>query len=134
MAKRFAVVIEKGKKDYIATVSRLYGCSARAKTPDVLMKSVTKAVKHYLKVEKDIVAVDFVGIHVIEVASKKFCAIMEKDMEYFIAYVPSLPGCFTQAETPNGLIKNIREAAELYLEVKKDNEKVDFVGIQFVEV
>ncbi|MBI4168170.1 MAG: type II toxin-antitoxin system HicB family antitoxin [Candidatus Aenigmarchaeota archaeon] len=98
------------------------------------MKSVTKAIKHYLKVEKDIVAVDFVGIRIIEAASRKFCVIMEKDMKYFIASVPSLPGCFTQAETTNGLIKNIREATELYLEVKKDNEKVDFVGVQFVEV
>lgn len=37
----------------------------------------------------------------------------------FVAYVPELPGCYTQGETRKEVLKNIKEAAELYLEVQK---------------
>ncbi len=38
---------------------------------------------------------------------------------YYIAWVPQLPGCHTQGKTLNGLMKNIGEAVELYLDVNK---------------
>lgn len=37
----------------------------------------------------------------------------------FIGKVPELRGCFSQGDTLNELIKNIREAIELCLEVQR---------------
>lgn len=37
----------------------------------------------------------------------------------YVAEVPSLPGCHTQAKTLPVLYKRIEEAIELYLEVEK---------------
>ncbi|AYK16267.1 MAG: type II toxin-antitoxin system HicB family antitoxin [Methanosarcina flavescens] len=36
----------------------------------------------------------------------------------YAAYVPELPGCHTQAKTLDELNRGIKEAIELYLEVK----------------
>ena len=36
------------------------------------------------------------------------------------AFIPSLPGCVSEGETPDETISNIKEAAELYLETLKD--------------
>lgn len=38
----------------------------------------------------------------------------------YVAYVPFLPGCHSQGETIEEAQKNIKEAAELYLEVLKE--------------
>lgn len=48
--------------------------------------------------------------------------------------VPSLPGCFTQGRTIDELMKYIKEVIELCSDSKKSGEKIDFVGVQFVEV
>jgi len=34
----------------------------------------------------------------------------------FVATVPALPGCVTQASTRRGAIRNVREAIEVYIE------------------
>lgn len=50
--------------------------------------------------------------------------ICEKDKdEVYIASVPELPGCHTQAETLDELNMRIKEAIELYLEVEAEKEK-----------
>lgn len=50
----------------------------------------------------------------------KFNAIIEKDEDdWFFATVPSLPGCHTQAQSLDELLKRIREAIELYLDEKR---------------
>ncbi|WP_080943753.1 MULTISPECIES: type II toxin-antitoxin system HicB family antitoxin [Methanosarcina] len=55
---------------------------------------------------------------------------MEKDKDgIYIASVPELPGCHTQAETLDELSRRIKEAIELYIEVEaeKGQEKhLDF--------
>lgn len=68
--------------------------------------------------------------------SKEFNVIIERDSEgYFIASVPSLPGCHTQANSLDELMERIREAIELCLEVEGDTaESLDFVGVQRVSV
>ena len=49
---------------------------------------------------------------------REFNVVIERDSEgYFVASVPSLPGCHTQAKTLDALMKRIREAIELCLEV-----------------
>jgi predicted RNase H-like HicB family nuclease len=68
--------------------------------------------------------------------SREFNVIIERDAEgYFVASVPSLPGCHTQAKSLDELIERIREAIELCLEVEDDSiESLDFVGVQRISV
>ena len=60
---------------------------------------------------------------------------MEED-GYYIASVPSLPGCHTQAKSLDALRRRIQDAIKLYLEVRKDRVAIGsrFVGIQRIEV
>lgn len=51
----------------------------------------------------------------------QFDVIVEKDAAgYFVASVPALPGCHTQAKSLDTLMERIREAIELCLEVQGD--------------
>ena len=79
------------------------------------------------------------GIH-------QFKVIMEQDGDgYFVASVPALPGCHTQARTLSELRKKIREAIMLCLEVAKSDSQYrgvirslsyqpSFVGLETVSV
>jgi predicted RNase H-like HicB family nuclease len=42
---------------------------------------------------------------------------------YWIAEVPSLPGCISQGSTHDETLKNIQEAMELYLEELRDGSE-----------
>jgi predicted RNase H-like HicB family nuclease len=66
----------------------------------------------------------------------QFDVIIERDEEgYFVASVPTLPGCHTQAKSLDVLMERIREAIELCLEVDgMPPEPLDFVGVQRVTV
>lgn len=66
----------------------------------------------------------------------QFDVIVEKDSEgYFVASVPVLTGCHTQAKSLDELMERIREAIELCLEVQGEiPEQLDFVGIQRISV
>jgi predicted RNase H-like HicB family nuclease len=67
----------------------------------------------------------------------KFGVVVEKDEDgYYIASVPELPGCHTQAKTIDQAMKRIKEAIQAYLDAKgtKDLCQTELVGIQFVEV
>lgn len=61
---------------------------------------------------------------------------IERDSEgYYVASVPSLPGCHTQARSLDTLMERIREAIELYREVMQDDsDELDYVGVQKVRV
>ena len=64
----------------------------------------------------------------------KFNVLVERDEDgYYVATVPSLPGCHTQAKSLDELIERAKEAIELYLEVEKDIVAGEFVGVQVVE-
>lgn len=69
---------------------------------------------------------------------KIYNVLIEQDEDgMYIGKVPELKGCATQGETIDELIKNVKEAIELYLEMKgpKDNShKIKFIGLQQVEV
>ena len=65
---------------------------------------------------------------------REFSVIIEKDEDgYFVASVPSLRGCHTQAKSLDTLMKRIKEAIELCLEVEKPTPN-KFVGVQKVAV
>jgi predicted RNase H-like HicB family nuclease len=65
---------------------------------------------------------------------REFNVVIEKDEDgYFVAYVPALRGCHTQAKSLDTLIKRIREAIELCLEVE-DPVSNKFVGVQRIAV
>lgn len=52
-----------------------------------------------------------------------FKIIIEQDEDgYFIASIPSVPGCYSQGKTYEDVIKNVKEALELSLEIAKDNK------------
>lgn len=49
----------------------------------------------------------------------KFAVLVEKDENgYYIASVPELPGCHTQAKALDELTSRIKEAIEAYLEAE----------------
>ncbi|MGH8470669.1 MAG: type II toxin-antitoxin system HicB family antitoxin [Gammaproteobacteria bacterium] len=64
--------------------------------------------------------------------ARQFDIVVEKDSAgYFVASVPALPGCHTQAKSLDELMERIREAIELCLEVQGEPpEPLDFVGVQ----
>lgn len=68
--------------------------------------------------------------------SREFSVIIERDSEgYYIASVPALRGCHTQAQSLDELMGRIREAIALCLEVQgEEMEPLDFVGVQKVTV
>ena len=67
--------------------------------------------------------------------SQNFTAVIEEGEDgYYIADVPELHGCHTQAKSMDELLKRIREAIEANLEANKDVPRSKFIGIQQVEI
>jgi predicted RNase H-like HicB family nuclease len=67
--------------------------------------------------------------------TKEFNVIIERDAEgYYLASVPELPGCHTQAKSLDDLMDRIREAIELCLEVEDEIIANEFIGVQRIAV
>ena len=67
--------------------------------------------------------------------SRTFNVVIERDEEgYYVASVPSLRGCHTQAKSLDILIERIKEAIELCLEVEEEVVNNEFIGVQRVSV
>jgi predicted RNase H-like HicB family nuclease len=68
--------------------------------------------------------------------TRHFNVLIERDSAgYYVASVPNLRGCHTQARSLDDLVERVREAIELCLEVEdEDAESLDFVGVQRVTV
>ncbi len=69
-------------------------------------------------------------------SKRAFSVIVERDAEgYYVATVPELPGCHTQARSLDKLVERIREAIELCLEVERDAPAAtEFIGVQRIVV
>ena len=67
---------------------------------------------------------------------REFNVFLERDSEgYYVASVPELPGCHTQARSLDKLMVRIREAIELCLEVERDLPRPsEFIGVQRIAV
>jgi len=46
--------------------------------------------------------------------------ILEDETGGYVAFVPALPGCHTQGDSLDEVLRNVREAIELYLETLND--------------
>lgn len=76
----------------------------------------------------------------------QFKVLIERDEdEFFVASVPALPGCYTQAKTFPQLMERIREAIQLCLEVAAEDSNYrkrierfayepSFVGVELITV
>ncbi|WP_054030981.1 type II toxin-antitoxin system HicB family antitoxin [Desulfatitalea tepidiphila] len=65
---------------------------------------------------------------------REFSVIIEKDEDgYFVGTVPALRGCHTQARSLDVLMKRIKEAIELCLELQEPVSN-EFIGVQKVAV
>lgn len=67
---------------------------------------------------------------------REFTVIIERDEEgYFVAEVPELPGCHTQAKSLDTLMNRVKEAIGLYLDEKNEKSpKMQLVGVQRIAV
>lgn len=57
----------------------------------------------------------------------QYTAVFEPDQEEggYTVTIPSLPGCISEGDTFEEALKNIKEAAELYLEVMRERKEED---------
>ncbi len=69
-------------------------------------------------------------------SKREFNVVVERDAEgFYVASVPSLPGCHTQARSLDKLMKRIREAIALCLEVDGAvPTSSEFIGVQRISV
>ena len=67
---------------------------------------------------------------------REFNVILERDEDgYYIASVPELPGCHTQARSLDKLMDRIREAIALCLEVQGQTPSgAEFIGVQRIAI
>ncbi len=68
--------------------------------------------------------------------ARQFTVVIERDEEgYYVADVPELKGCHTQARSLDDLLERIKESIQLCLEVYgEDLPAMEFIGIQKVAV
>lgn len=65
---------------------------------------------------------------------RQFTVVIEQDEDgYYVATVPSLPSCYTQARTLRELEPRIREVIALCL-AEQDAPRMKFVALEQVEV
>ena len=67
-----------------------------------------------------------------------FAVVVEKDKEGYFAHCPELQGCYTQGETFEEVMENIRDAIKLHVEDRlANNEPIatsEMVSLSSIEV
>lgn len=68
--------------------------------------------------------------------AREYDVIIERDSEgYFVATVPALKGCHTQAKSLDELMQRVKEAVALCIEVEGPApDSLEFVGLQRVRI
>lgn len=67
--------------------------------------------------------------------NKEYYVVIEKDEDgLYVGEVPQLKACYSQGETIDELMRNIREVIEMCLEEIEEESATEFVGIQKVVV
>jgi predicted RNase H-like HicB family nuclease len=78
--------------------------------------SVNDYIKHYHLV--------YIGPEVLVSAKSRvyrFSVVIEKDKDGYFAFTPELQGCYTQGDTYEEAIENIRDAIRLHVEDRLDS-------------
>jgi predicted RNase H-like HicB family nuclease len=67
---------------------------------------------------------------------QKFTVLIERDEDgYYVATVPALRGCHTQAKTLDTLMKRVREAVQACMASENGSDRsLELVGIQQISV
>ncbi|HHP7232601.1 MAG TPA: type II toxin-antitoxin system HicB family antitoxin [Xenococcaceae cyanobacterium] len=66
---------------------------------------------------------------------KEFYVIIERDEDgYFIGEVPQLKACYSQGETIDELMNNIKEVIEICLEETPEISSLEFIGVHKVVI
>jgi len=67
---------------------------------------------------------------------REFSVVVEKDEDgYYVASVPALRGCHTQARSLDKLMERVREAALLCVEAEGEGSPTtEFIGVQRIAV
>jgi len=66
---------------------------------------------------------------------RDFYVFVERDEDgYYVGEVPQLRGCYSQGETLDDLMANIKEVIELCLEDEENYNLSEFIGIQKVSI
>ncbi|MBD2563884.1 MULTISPECIES: type II toxin-antitoxin system HicB family antitoxin [Nostoc] len=67
--------------------------------------------------------------------NREFYVIIERDEDgYYVGEVPQLQACYSQGETIDELMANMKEVIELCLETTNDEKIPEFIGIQKVVI
>jgi predicted RNase H-like HicB family nuclease len=67
--------------------------------------------------------------------TKEFYVVIERDEDgIYIGEVPQLKACYSQGETIDELMKNIREVIEMCLEELGEESTTEFIGVQRVVI
>ncbi|MCX8082857.1 MAG: type II toxin-antitoxin system HicB family antitoxin [bacterium] len=53
----------------------------------------------------------------------KFSVIIEKDKDGYFAFCPELQGCYTQGDTYEEVVENIKDAIHLHIEDRIENKE-----------
>ena len=65
----------------------------------------------------------------------RFNVVIEEDEDGgYVAEVPSLPGCHTQGDTQEEVLKNIKEAISLYIETIGARIPPEYMERELIEV
>lgn len=71
-------------------------------------------------------------------AEYHFAVVVEKDEHGYFAYCPELQGCYTQGETFEEVMKNIKDAIKLHVEDRLANNETiptsEVVSLSTLEV
>lgn len=66
---------------------------------------------------------------------REYTVVIERDEDgFYVATVPELRGCYTQAKNLDTLMKRVREVIELCLEDGESPEPMELVGVQRIAV
>ncbi len=68
----------------------------------------------------------------------KFSVVIEKDSEGYFAFCPELEGCYTQGDTYEEVLENIKDAIRLHIEDRIESgeeiPQADAVSLTLMEV
>jgi predicted RNase H-like HicB family nuclease len=86
-------------------------------------------------VKNELLICVWVSYGVVMAKKHDFYVVIERDEDgYFVGEVPQLKGCYSQGETLDALMVNIREVIELCLEDEQVDYLPEFIGVQKVTV